>query len=351
MKSKSFCTLSECLRHDAGAVFAHMQKILDMICLSHPIKTLHVLSDGPTAQYRNRKAFFLFSQYMTQRYGIQIASWNFCEAGHGKGPMDGVGAVIKRTADRLVAQGEDIPDFTTFIRAVESNITNIAISVVTEGNMEDIDRVLTDQGKSISGTLKIHQVTWVVTNPKRIYLRKLTCISCEPGSVCSHYSLSKGFIDFVSSPTVTDFMQSQEILSSNNKKVVSRPEINEDVHTSPKTGKENMPVKEVHENMPPNSKFIELKDGMWVIAKFLLKKTEKHFVGQVIGFDGDEPRIKFAKKKQITKDHAVFVWIDPEDIFPVPRDDVMCVLKEPTSGRRGRLLFNNTELKNYRNIE
>ncbi|PZC79665.1 hypothetical protein B5X24_HaOG216064 [Helicoverpa armigera] len=159
VKSKSFCTLSECLRHDAGAVFAHMQKILDTICLSHPIKTLHVLSDGPTAQYRNRKAFFLFSQYITQRYGIQIASWNFCEAGHGKGPMDGVGAVIKRTADRLVAHGEDIPDFAAFVKAVETNITNIDISVVTEGNMEDIDKVLTDQGKSISGTLKIHQLT------------------------------------------------------------------------------------------------------------------------------------------------------------------------------------------------
>lgn len=90
----------ECLRHDAGAVFAHMQNILDIICVSHPLKKLHGLSHGPTAQYRNKAFFLLFSQYITQRYGIQVASWNFCEAGHGKGPMDGVGAVVKRTADR-----------------------------------------------------------------------------------------------------------------------------------------------------------------------------------------------------------------------------------------------------------
>lgn len=150
---------------------------------------------------------------------------------------------------------------------------------------------------------------------------------------------------------MTEITQSQDIVRSNNEMVVSRTKINEDVNTCPKTGEDNVPVNEASENMPPNSNFIELKDGMWVIAKFLSKKTEKNFVGKVIGFDGDEPRIKFAKKKQTTKDHAVFIWIDPDDIFPVPRDDVMCILKEPKSGRRGRLLFSNMELKNYRNIE
>ena len=32
--------------------------------------------------------------------------WNFSEAGHGKGAADGVGAAVKRLADRCVPSGE-----------------------------------------------------------------------------------------------------------------------------------------------------------------------------------------------------------------------------------------------------
>ena len=162
------------------------------------------MSDGPTAQYRNKKAFYLFTQYLTQRYGLRIATWNFNEAGHGKGPMDGVGAVVKRTADRIVAQGKDIPDLVTLINSVETSVTNVIMSVVTETEMEDIDKLLSEQGKGIPETLKIHQITWDRVNPIRIYLRKLTCITCKPGEICSHYSLNKGYFDFIGSPRFMD---------------------------------------------------------------------------------------------------------------------------------------------------
>lgn len=151
-KSKSFCTFSDCLRHDACAISAHMQNILDQICLSHPIETLHVLSDGPTAQYRNKKAFYLFSQYLTQRYGIKNATWSFSEAGHGKGPMDGVGAVVKRTADRIVAQGKDLPDFDTFVTSMKTNISNVTISIVTETDINEIEKLTPELKQSVPGT-------------------------------------------------------------------------------------------------------------------------------------------------------------------------------------------------------
>lgn len=42
---------------------------------------------------------------------ISKFSWNYYEAGHGKGAPDGIGGVTKRTADRLVAEGKDIGSF------------------------------------------------------------------------------------------------------------------------------------------------------------------------------------------------------------------------------------------------
>lgn len=46
-----------------------------------------------------------------------------------------------------------------------------------------VDKLLMNQGKCITETLKICQITWVATNPVRIYLRKLTCISCNIGNI------------------------------------------------------------------------------------------------------------------------------------------------------------------------
>ena len=43
-------------------------------------------------------------------YGFQQATWNFFEAGHGKGTADGVGAAIKKKADHLITSGQDIAD-------------------------------------------------------------------------------------------------------------------------------------------------------------------------------------------------------------------------------------------------
>lgn len=40
--------------------------------------------------------------------GFRSGTWNFLEAGHGKGAPDGIGAVVKRTGNRHVLAGHDI---------------------------------------------------------------------------------------------------------------------------------------------------------------------------------------------------------------------------------------------------
>ncbi|KAG5877761.1 hypothetical protein JTB14_033588 [Gonioctena quinquepunctata] len=45
-------------------------------------------------------------------------SWNFHEAGHGKGAPDGIGATSKRTADQVIASGGDITNLTEFASVI-----------------------------------------------------------------------------------------------------------------------------------------------------------------------------------------------------------------------------------------
>jgi hypothetical protein len=43
-------------------------------------------------------------------------SWNFHEAGHGKGIPDGIGGSIKRSADAKVGYGAEIMDAASFVK-------------------------------------------------------------------------------------------------------------------------------------------------------------------------------------------------------------------------------------------
>ena len=58
---------------------------------------------------------------------IRTQTWNYSEAGHGKGAPDGVRATLKRTADEIVAQGNDINNFDVFFNVIKSKINNILL--------------------------------------------------------------------------------------------------------------------------------------------------------------------------------------------------------------------------------
>ena len=62
---------------------------------------MYVFSDGPTTQYRCKDNFYMLSKVPIE-LGYQRINWSFMEAGHGKGAPDGIGAVVKREADRAV---------------------------------------------------------------------------------------------------------------------------------------------------------------------------------------------------------------------------------------------------------
>ena len=63
----SFCTISESFRHDPSAIWAHLQPVFGYVLEKYPgIDTIHIFSDGPVTQYRNRKNFYLISTFRCQ---------------------------------------------------------------------------------------------------------------------------------------------------------------------------------------------------------------------------------------------------------------------------------------------
>jgi len=104
---KSFCTISDSRIHEPIAIWEYLKPFLSELKQNFPtIKTVHFFTDGPVTQYRQKKNFYLLTKLL---HDYSLVTWNFWEASHGKGPADGIDAVLKRSADKLVRQGVDIP--------------------------------------------------------------------------------------------------------------------------------------------------------------------------------------------------------------------------------------------------
>ncbi|XP_026735951.1 uncharacterized protein LOC113499619 isoform X1 [Trichoplusia ni] len=179
------CTVSECTRHDSPAVWAHLQKALEFVFEKRPsITTAHILTDSPTSQYRNKQIFYILTQLRDTFPSLKFVTWNYQESGHGKGAPDGVGAVVKRTADHEVKCGRDVGDFATFLRVVSENVKNVEIKVVEEHEIKEKELLLPKDISPFKGTMLVHQVVW---NSRSEFLefRKLSCFLCID-KICEH---------------------------------------------------------------------------------------------------------------------------------------------------------------------
>lgn len=157
VSNKSFCTLSQNTNHDAGAIWAHLTPILKLIQNLIPnVTTIHFLSDSPSSQYRNKFIFYLITKLKYEVKFLNKVTWNYQEAGHGKGAPDGVGAVVKRTADNFVKYGGDVGSFEAFVEIIKSRVRNIHVEIISTEEIEK--NKFPPYVTGFKGTMKVHQV-------------------------------------------------------------------------------------------------------------------------------------------------------------------------------------------------
>lgn len=103
LSHKSWVFVSDELGHNSVTLFAFLKELIPNPKAMLPkLKHVHFYTDSPTSQYRNKTLFYLLSHHK-ELFDV-TASWNYFEAGHGKGPCDGVGGSVKRIADEAVQQ-------------------------------------------------------------------------------------------------------------------------------------------------------------------------------------------------------------------------------------------------------
>lgn len=153
-----FSTVSPSKEKCPAAIWAHLAPVLDLVKASHPnVSRVHFFSDGPCTQYRQKGNFYLFCTEL-QQWGFQSGTWNFFEASHGKGAPDGVGGLLKRTADRLVSHGADIPNAEVFFQTLLEQ-TSVKMFYISEDDVAEALKKMPDTLPVVPSTMRIHQVT------------------------------------------------------------------------------------------------------------------------------------------------------------------------------------------------
>ena len=106
LEHKSYAVISDDLRHDKQSVYAFNKAILKEVKKFTQVNKVHYWSDGAGSQFKNKYnlSSLLFHE---QDFGAK-ATWSFFETAHGKGPVDGVGAEVKRAVWRSILQDKEV---------------------------------------------------------------------------------------------------------------------------------------------------------------------------------------------------------------------------------------------------
>ncbi|CAF4667131.1 unnamed protein product, partial [Rotaria socialis] len=101
---RNMVLISDYLAHDTQFVYSGQKLIVDFLRTQYPnVLKLNYASDGASAHFKNKYNMYNLAHHHAD-FNI-AASWTFSATGHGKGPCDGVGAVVKSTATQHLLKG------------------------------------------------------------------------------------------------------------------------------------------------------------------------------------------------------------------------------------------------------
>lgn len=289
--------VSDYLHHDKYAVFKFNDAIVRKIHDDYPnlaISKIIYQSDG-TGQHFKQK--FSICLAMLQFRDVE---WHFSATGHGKGPIDGIGGIVKRRIrEATLSRKIDPRSAEDFFHEAKKICKNITVLYVTASTILEektqIDKLCTPSGKEIlqiPETRKMHCFIKI-----KDYELKTANISMKPKQF-SKINLITGEVETL------------------------KPEVflNNMIDTN-----------------------IELNIGNWVLVPFAGKKNVKHFAGQIIGREKSVAKVKFLKWKI---NH--FIWPSKEDTSFIDIDKKDTVnLPEPDFDRRCNLTFTNFDFSKF----
>lgn len=319
----SFSSVSDDNQHNPAAIWAHLMPIFSMVKETDSrVNTVHIFSDGPFSQYRQKENFYLFCNKIFD-WGFKEGSWSFFEAGHGKGAADGIGGALKRKADQIVAFGDDIVNTKDFVCKVGS-MSSIKLFTITSDDIRLIRQCIPKKIEVLKGTKKLHQL--IVKQKGHLFYRELSCYCPEvdKDGICKCFQSEIYFPIKKTTEETSSGKRYYEIYSSSDE---SDAEC--DIQ---KTGPQNLEVE-----VPSTSgKKQGISKGQYMLVEVFTKDKKKKYYYVAVAQDDmeedGEVRVMFLKaldssKKKFYPDERDVSYVEYEQIKEVLEDPVT-VLRE-----------------------
>ena len=324
----TFCSVSDSLEHSPPGIWAFMRPAIDSLLKTHAnVNVLHFFSDGPTSQYRQKGNFYLFAQLMLEK-GIQVATWNFHEAGHGKGIPDAVGASVKRVADSIVARGKDIPNAGVMYRELVATDSAVRLHYISEQEvLSAVESYSAVKLQAIAGTMRIHQL---ITDSGELSHRVVSCF-CSENRLCNCYG-RKNVKMHVSAVAPRSVAMKDSVAAA---------------HTQPTDisrdgGDQNGEVLELADQsmVELNDRESDTANGVDVVLEsvasvehllnnyVVVKYDGRNYPGKVVDIDTQQGEVQVSCMHKVG--HNRFFWPARADLCWYTLDDILAVISEPT---------------------
>lgn len=315
----SYIYVSNTQSHNSSTVYAFITRITSELRSKRPdIDCIHYITDSPTSQYRNKLMMYVVANH-DKLFGLK-ASWQYWEAGHGKGPCDGVGGTSKRLADlavkRQTAVIQSAEDYFRWRNSLENSQTKYCYVA-----KEECDKALAELNslkiKPIKGTFSIHSVVQVENGTIAVRDTSCFCNNCfENGD----FKLGcTGWTKHIVNDQAD--LQNREALNIANQQESVNTQLDET--TSKVSTMDDVPTQENTETT-----FDQLVVNSYVAAVY----NDNWYVGKVIDIDHDDDslpyQISFMEQGKC-KGRVTFKWPSKDDVIWIDKEAILCTINEP----------------------
>ena len=306
LKHESIVIVSDEMGHNSSVVVTFLDAIVPKIKKRVPnVHKVHYYTDSPTSQYRNKIIFHAVANH--QEIYECGATWNYFEAGHGKGPCDGLGGTVKRMADEAVRSGkatiQDAEDFFKWTQSENCSMKTVHFMFVQSSVCQQKSAALSmHEIKPVKGTMKLHAVVGKGNNTISTSNVSCYCEECISDQECKSNQWAQVTLE----------------VKDKSSDVTGETVPNEE---SPSTS-EDTSVLET----------IDVSVGSFVAAKY----EGKIYIGKILEYDEEDLEFEITFMQNVRQ---LLQWPQTEDKLWLERDDIVCNVNEPMPTGKSKRMF------------
>lgn len=165
-KTISFSVISDYLSHNKYGVY-HFLKIifreLQQMC-PKSFNKISIFSDGCAAQFKNKYTLSNLC-FMEKDFSLPPVEWNFFATSHGKGAVDAIGGLVKRTVwTEVKSKRVHVKDAFEFYKCAQNKLKTTRLVFASIPEVEECKNMLDDRWITVRSIPRIQSMHHFVKN-------------------------------------------------------------------------------------------------------------------------------------------------------------------------------------------